>query len=410
MGLKSHFDAILEGYLEAKTSPLASSHPMARALCVDLVDEIRSTRPIAGGSTLSVKGSVGVGNWAQVPWIVVLDSRETANPQDGVYCVYLFRADMQGVYLTLNQGVTKPKQSLGARAAREFMVSRKNAIRLRQERALAARGFDLSDSIELGDGNLAREYEASTIAHKFYRAGSVPDDAQLIDDLDAVVASYNEYLRDKPPEAVPSARSEVATDRAWIFQASPEFFDIRAALKELPEIGWRIKQHAASIAKGHRVYVWESGKNAGVVAVGALVEDPIESEEYDGNKRFLRDEEKLSGKMLRARVSIERVLESPISKKLLVEHEILRNLSILNQAIGSNFPMTEEQRAALDALIEGMPSAEQPAELVELPAITAAFSAALKEAMLSFGPDHDVLTKTFLASLATKPFVILSGL
>ncbi len=57
---------------------------------------------------MQVKASTGLGNWAAVPWIAFLDSRETNSTQSGVYPVLLFREDMTGVYMTIAQGVTQP--------------------------------------------------------------------------------------------------------------------------------------------------------------------------------------------------------------------------------------------------------------------------------------------------------------
>ena len=50
-----------------------------------------------------------------------MDRRETVSTQQGVYGVWLFRKDMTGVYLTLNQGVTEPYKRLGTAGAREFL-------------------------------------------------------------------------------------------------------------------------------------------------------------------------------------------------------------------------------------------------------------------------------------------------
>lgn len=38
-----------------------------------------------------VKGSVGAGSWADVPWIGVFDKRVTTSAQRGVYIVYLLK-------------------------------------------------------------------------------------------------------------------------------------------------------------------------------------------------------------------------------------------------------------------------------------------------------------------------------
>jgi 5-methylcytosine-specific restriction protein B len=55
----------------------------------------------------------GQGKYTAVPWMAVMDRRETLSTQRGVYCVFLFREDMTGVYLTLNQGATELVAEMG---------------------------------------------------------------------------------------------------------------------------------------------------------------------------------------------------------------------------------------------------------------------------------------------------------
>ena len=56
-------------------------------------------------------------------------------------------------------------------------------------------GFALDDNTDLHtDAALGTDYEASTIAHKFYAAGSVPEDPALDDDLEALLSAYDHYL------------------------------------------------------------------------------------------------------------------------------------------------------------------------------------------------------------------------
>lgn len=56
------------------------------------------------------------------------------------------------------------------------------------------------------------------------------------------------------------------------------------------------------------------------------------------------------------------------------------------------------------------PALAEPPPRLDLLAIHADLSAALRESDLVFGADHDDLVRTFLASLAAKPFLILTGL
>ena len=60
-----------------------------------------------------VKGSPGMGNWAQLPWIAIFNPNITNGAHSGYYIVYLFREDMEGVYISLNQGVTEYKKNMG---------------------------------------------------------------------------------------------------------------------------------------------------------------------------------------------------------------------------------------------------------------------------------------------------------
>ena len=39
-----------------------------------------------------------------MPWVTIIDSRETDAPTGGIYRVFLVREDMTGVYLTLFRG------------------------------------------------------------------------------------------------------------------------------------------------------------------------------------------------------------------------------------------------------------------------------------------------------------------
>src|SRR5207253_5120914 len=143
-----------------------------------------------------------------VPWIAFLDTRETTTAQKGVYCVYLFREDMSGVYVTLNQGVTGPTEQLKW-AGSETML-RDTAARLRPSLGqLADDGFALRDDIDLRTrGALSESFEVSTIAYKLYEAGRVPGDEDLLDDLENLLAAYQRYVDGKAGQVTPPPQPE----------------------------------------------------------------------------------------------------------------------------------------------------------------------------------------------------------
>ena len=101
---------------------------------------------------------------------------------------------MTGVYATLNQGVTKPKQELGALEARKLLKQNADKIR-RRVAELARQGFHLDDQIDLRAEGLGAEYEASTIAYKLYEKGQLPTDAEMVEDLDSLLRAYATALK-----------------------------------------------------------------------------------------------------------------------------------------------------------------------------------------------------------------------
>ena len=161
-----------------------------------------------------VKWSVGQGNWARVPWIAFLDERETSTTRKGVYVVYLFRQDLSGVYLTYNQGVTQPKDDYSRDVAYAILENRAERLRRRANR-LGEDGFSLDRHIDLAsDRGLGQDYEVSTIAYKLYQPNAIPGDNALLEDLDATLQVYDQYVsrrRNRPQVHIDRNRLREAT-------------------------------------------------------------------------------------------------------------------------------------------------------------------------------------------------------
>lgn len=192
--ISQNLQSILDGYIKARTSEAFNRSALMFQLFQRTQAAFEKTEQVTSRLTLSVKASAGQGNWAEVPWIAFFDSRETETIQEGVYGVFLFRSDMKGVYLTFNQGVTKLRNSIGRKAGQDELRRRASELR-KGLAALAEQGFRLTDDIVLGGpGRLGEEYEASTIAHKFYPTSQLPAEEELLEDLEAVLEVYDEYL------------------------------------------------------------------------------------------------------------------------------------------------------------------------------------------------------------------------
>ncbi len=194
IGLHDFLERILAEYPTVRTT-----EPFGRESAVWQAFEEARVRlaeldSVAGTDTVNARFSLGQGNWARIPWFAFLDSRETDSTQRGVYPVYLFRQDGSGVYLTLAQGVTEPKNQLGTPAAHEALKRKADALREFCP-GLSSQGFALDGKIDLrSDPGIGRDYEVSVAAHKLYEQGAVPDDAELVADLDAMLHAYETYL------------------------------------------------------------------------------------------------------------------------------------------------------------------------------------------------------------------------
>jgi hypothetical protein len=206
--LSAAFEALLAGYIQAKDTKISKLSPMWRALqrAHDALEELTAEYP-----HIEVKSSVGKGNWAEVPWIALLDDRITDTTTSGVYVVYLFRADMTGAYATFNQGVTAPKKELGWPAAQRQLAEKASALRGRYAERLKP-SFTCADGVDLRSkkGGLGAEYEASTIAWRLYQPGAIPTAAALLSDLYLLLDVYDDYAV-APQESAMHAHSNDAT-------------------------------------------------------------------------------------------------------------------------------------------------------------------------------------------------------
>jgi MoxR-like ATPase len=137
---------------------------------------------------------------------------------------------------------------------------------------------------------------------------------------------------------------------AFLFNANPVYYEIDAAVRELDEMNWSVKQYRRQIEAGDRVYIWKSGPERGVIAAGTILTDPKVLPDQEG-ARFIRDEEKFAGADLRVRLSIDRVLDQPLAASALQQHPVLSGMRILRIANNTNYRLSEDEDAALQALI-----------------------------------------------------------
>jgi len=141
-------------------------------------------------------------NLPTIPWLAILDSDQTNTAMEGIYVVYLYSADSTRLYLSLNQGVTAHEKRAkntptSLRAGKNQhqraidSIKRDTEVLRHELRPLMFSHPSAVAEIDLGSSNeLAEGYEAGHMVGFAYQTATMPNDRQLIADLNAMLALY----------------------------------------------------------------------------------------------------------------------------------------------------------------------------------------------------------------------------
>lgn len=180
-GIRQGLLKVMNKYVNAKKeSP--KGHELGRIIRNE-IPKVINNLPFIDEERYITTGSIGVGNWAYVPWIAVMKRLITVSTQRGYYIVYLFSEDMKRVYLTLAQGVTETSREEMLRMKDEIRQSIPNESKVKKD-----------DEIYLGESNKARDYALSTAVYVQYDYNNMPDEKQLIADLEEMVSIYENFI------------------------------------------------------------------------------------------------------------------------------------------------------------------------------------------------------------------------
>lgn len=170
-------------------------------------------------------------NLPVVPWITLLDPSVTKKVTEGLYLVYLFAADLQSVFLTMNQGATQHKNlhkdaGLGDTAAESAAIQEIANETAQIRGVLLAEAPDLPvDGVQLGSSLfLPRAYEAGTIACRRYDLGALPTEQDLRAELSRFDLIYRRSveIKDQLVAADPQHHRTTARSRSNAPGVDPE--------------------------------------------------------------------------------------------------------------------------------------------------------------------------------------------
>ena len=186
------FEKVLNEYLREKELPLKDNKLaiMVRTTLQRMVEqEIRKSK-------YTVKGSFGQGQWAEIPWVCVFNDELGKSATKGIYIAILFKADMSGFYITLNQGWTFFDQKYKPTSLAKEKIKVTASLLSSKVDCL---NFDVSE-IDLASKNkLAIGYELGTVCSKYYDANHLPTNEDFKDDLLKFVSILDQVEAIKGP-------------------------------------------------------------------------------------------------------------------------------------------------------------------------------------------------------------------
>lgn len=193
--IQSSIQAVLD--LQSKYSPGPSSAMSQRGRNLVTIESELSQYIQTSSVVNDHQSSNGAGNHARVPWVRVNDSVRSPNAKTGWYIVLLFASDGSAAYLSLNQGTSKlPKPEIRER------VDQARTQKLAIELDHVERDGRFNSSIDLVADGLAEGYELGNVTSVKYTKNQVPNDTQVIEDLDRLLPLLGTLYEKSTPSPI----------------------------------------------------------------------------------------------------------------------------------------------------------------------------------------------------------------
>jgi hypothetical protein len=113
-----------------------------------------------------------------------------------------------------------------------------------------------------------------------------------------------------------------------------------------------VARYRDDIKAGDKVYLWESGKDGGIVGVSEVDKPPDLRPMPPAEEPFMLVRERFEGEQMRAVLRVTRRIDPPLSRSEILENPPLVNLAILRLAQGTNYRVTETEDQAIESLLK----------------------------------------------------------
>lgn len=211
--MKEMIERVLNNYLSVKEQDLKDNKE-ANFIRNDVKTIIEQQTNLDKQKYL-VTGSSGQGNWAEIPWIAIFDKDITVSATSGYDIVYLFCADMSGVYLSLNQGWTYFKNKYKDKQGKENIKIVSSHWKKNLKSTLT--DFSFNEINLRGSGSLAKGYELGHICGKFYEKENIPPRNVLIDDLRNILGVYRELKGKMAQLSIEKTNDQILANQIYGF-------------------------------------------------------------------------------------------------------------------------------------------------------------------------------------------------
>lgn len=130
------------------------------------------------------------------------------------------------------------------------------------------------------------------------------------------------------------------TAKDWLFQCNPKRYDLAALIdRGVSEDVWAMNQHGNLVSPGDRVFFWQAGKEARLLAVGHVTSPRDERESSFG--RYCVD------------IAFDYKLVPPLTRSEALDNATLARFQPFTRAQGTNFPIKDLALvAALEQIIK----------------------------------------------------------
>lgn len=143
----------------------------------------------------------------------------------------------------------------------------------------------------------------------------------------------------------------------WVFQGSPDKFDLDDYLSRYPElIYWRTPRYAADISPGDRAFIWRAGDESGAVAIGTVVELPtpanqVKHPEALGDDLWISERPELEERKTGIHIEELRLSRAEMVPRSVVKADaVLAATTLIRMPNGTVFKLSQDETEALERL------------------------------------------------------------